>query len=97
MHPPNYTLYLVTDTPAAYRDSFLASIEAAVAGGATIVQYRPTTETRRELYKTGLALRALLKRLRVPLIIHDHVDLALALDADGVHVGQNDQIGRAHV
>jgi thiamine-phosphate pyrophosphorylase len=89
-HHPDYTLYMVTDAPPAYRHGFLASVEAAVAGGATIVQYRSGITSRRELYETGAALRDLLKRLRVPLIINDHADLALALDADGVHVGQND-------
>ena len=88
-----YTLYHVTDTPAAYRHGFLASIEAAVAGGVTIVQYRAeitAAKNKRELYETAAALRDLLKPLAVPLIINDHVDLALALDADGVHVGQTD-------
>ena len=90
MPPANYTLYLITDAPASYRHGFLASIEAAIAGGVTIVQYRSDAKSKRELYETALPLRDLLKRLDVPLIINDHVDLALALDADGVHVGQND-------
>jgi len=89
-HHPDYTLYMVTDAPSAYRHGFLASVEAAVAGGVTIVQYRADGKSKRELYETGALLRDLLKRLDVPLIINDHVDLALALDADGVHVGQND-------
>ena len=93
MHPPDYTLYHVTDAPASYRRDFLASIEAAIAGGVTIVQYRAeltAAKNKRELYETGAALRDLLKRLGVPLIINDHADLALALDADGVHIGQTD-------
>ena len=90
MKHPDYTLYMVTDAPAAYRRGFLASVEEAVAGGVSIVQYRATEGSRRELYDTGLLLRDLLARLRVPFIINDHVDLALALDADGVHIGQSD-------
>ena len=93
MKHPDYTLYMVTDAPSAYRHGFLASVEAAIAGGVTIVQYRAditAAKSKRELYETGAALRDLLKRLGVPLIINDHADLALALDADGVHVGQND-------
>jgi len=93
MPAADYTLYLITDAPASYPHGFLASIEAAIAGGATIVQYRADiadTKSKRALYETALPLRDLLKRLNVPLIINDHVDLALALDADGVHVGQTD-------
>jgi len=86
----DYTLYLVTDAPERYPHGLLAGVEAAVAGGASIVQYRATTGTRCHLYETALALRDLLRPRQVPLIINDQVDLALAIDADGVHVGQND-------
>lgn len=86
----DYTLYMVTDVESAYRHGFLPSIEAAIAGGVSLVQYRTDGGTKRELYETGLRLRDLLKHLGAPLIINDHVELALALDADGVHVGQGD-------
>jgi thiamine-phosphate pyrophosphorylase len=86
----NYTLYLVTDAPEHYPHGLLAGVEAAVAGGASIVQYRATTGTRCHLYETARALCDLLRPRHVPLIINDQVDLALAIDADGVHVGQND-------
>jgi thiamine-phosphate pyrophosphorylase len=86
----DYTLYLVTDTPERYPDGLLASVEAAVVGGASIVQYRTTTGTRRQLYETARALHDLLRPRGVPLIINDQVDLALAIEAEGVHVGQND-------
>ncbi|MDR2676374.1 MAG: thiamine phosphate synthase [Opitutaceae bacterium] len=87
----DYSLYMVTDVAPAYRHGLTASVEAAVAGGVTVVQFRADGGSKRELYETGLALRDLLRRLGVPLIINDHVDLALALDADGVHVGQGDR------
>ena len=90
MTVPDYTLYLVTDAPARYPRDLLAGVEDAVAGGASIVQYRATSGTRRELYDSARALAALLRPRGVPLIINDHVDLALAVSADGVHVGQND-------
>jgi len=90
MRATDYTLYLVTDAPQRYPHGLLAGVEAAVAGGASIVQYRATTGTRRHLYETACALRDLLRPHGVPLIINDHVDLALAIDADGVHVGQTD-------
>jgi thiamine-phosphate pyrophosphorylase len=90
MNVPDYTLYLVTDAPERYPHGLLAGVEAAVAGGASIVQYRATTGTRRQLYETAHALSALLRPRNVPLIINDQVDLAIAVDAEGVHVGQND-------
>lgn len=86
----DYRLYLVTDRPAAYRHGLLAGVEAALAGGVTLVQYRATTGTRREHYDTALALRVMLRARGLPLIINDAVDLALAVDAEGVHVGQAD-------
>jgi thiamine-phosphate pyrophosphorylase len=87
---PDYTLYLVTDQAARYAHGLLASVEAAVSGGASIVQYRATHGTKRELYDTALALHELLQSRGVPLIINDHLDLALAVDAEGVHLGQQD-------
>ena len=90
MNEADYTLYLVTDAPERYPHGLLAGVEAAIAGGVSIVQYRATSGTKRHLYETACTLRALLRSHRVPLIINDQVDLALAVDADGVHVGQND-------
>lgn len=90
MSKVDYTLYLVTDAPERYAHGLLATVEAALAGGVSLVQYRATTGTRRHLYKTARALRDLLRPRHVPLIINDQVDLALAVDAEGVHVGQND-------
>lgn len=90
VNAPDYTVYLVTDAAPAYSHGLLANVEAAVAGGATVVQYRATSGTKRELYETACALRELLRPRGVPLIINDHLDLALAVEADGLHVGQND-------
>jgi len=90
MNQVDYTVYLVTDAPDRYAHGLLAGVEAALAGGVSIVQYRAITGTRRHLYETARSLRNLLRPHHVPLIINDQVDLALAVDADGVHVGQND-------
>lgn len=86
----DYTLYLVTDAPARYARPWLDEVAAAIAGGASVVQYRATTGTKRELYEAATTLHALTRRHGVPLIINDHVDLALAVNAEGVHLGQND-------
>lgn len=90
MNAPDYSLYLVTDAPEQYTGPMLENVEAAISGGVTMVQFRSTGGTKRELYATALEIRDLVRARGVPLIINDHVDLALAVDADGVHVGQND-------
>lgn len=86
----HYRLYAVTDRPSSYAGGLLAGVEAAVAGGVTLVQYRPTTGCKREWYHEALALHEMLMVRKVPLIINDHLDLALAIDAEGLHVGQDD-------
>lgn len=83
-------LYLVTDYPDRYATGLLAGVEAAVSGGVTLVQYRADIGTTREHYETALALKSLLRPYNVPLIINNYVDLALAVEADGVHIGQKD-------
>ncbi|MDR2844707.1 MAG: thiamine phosphate synthase, partial [Puniceicoccales bacterium] len=86
----DFSLYLVTDAPNRCRLGLLDTVAAAVAGGVTLVQYRGVHEDARVRYEEALALRDLLRPLSVPLIINDHADLALAVDADGLHVGQQD-------
>ncbi|MFT3784131.1 MAG: thiamine phosphate synthase [Nibricoccus sp.] len=90
MSQADYTVYLVTDAPERYTNGLLTGVEQALAGGVSMVQYRATAGTRRHLYATACALRDLLRPRGVPLIINDQVDLAMAVDAEGVHVGQND-------
>jgi thiamine-phosphate pyrophosphorylase len=82
-------LYAVTpdisDTP-----QLLAKVEAALAGGARLLQYRNKTASPALRLVQGRALLALCWQYQVPLIINDHLDLALALDAHGLHVGVDD-------
>jgi thiamine-phosphate pyrophosphorylase len=85
-----YSLYLVTDKRLSLGRSNLEIIKAAVAGGVTVVQLRDKEATTRELYEEGLKIRDFLQERRIPLIINDRLDIALALDADGVHLGQDD-------
>jgi len=85
------SLYLVTDTrQCGGPDGVVATVRAAVTGGVTAVQLRDPRATTRELVDLGHALVELLRPLGVPLIVDDRVDVALAIDADGVHVGQQD-------
>ena len=86
----DYSLYLVTDRALSLGRSNLAVIKAAVEGGATLVQLREKEATTREFYQEGLKIRAYLKGINIPLVINDRIDIALALDAEGVHLGQGD-------
>jgi thiamine-phosphate pyrophosphorylase len=65
-------------------------VAQAVSGGVTMVQLREKDCTTREFLEQARALKALLAPLGVPLVINDRIDIALAVDADGVHVGQTD-------
>ena len=83
-------LYLVTDRGLSRGRRNLDIIRAAVAGGVTMVQLREKETTTREFYQEGLKIKEFLGEHNVPLIINDRLDIALALDAEGVHVGQDD-------
>ena len=85
-----YRLCVVTDRDLARGRSLLDVVGAAVKGGATMVQLREKTATTRDFLDQARTLKALLRPLGVPLIINDRVDIALAVEADGVHVGQSD-------
>ncbi|KAF2400902.1 TMP-TENI-domain-containing protein [Trichodelitschia bisporula] len=89
---PDYTLYLVTDsTPAILGDRNLKTIVAeAMFGGVSIVQYRDKTSDTGALIRTARELHAITKSKGVPLLINDRVDVALAMGAEGVHIGQDD-------
>lgn len=83
-------LYLVTDEAAKCRHSLLETVQRAVDGGVTIVQYRSTNPDAGTCYREALPIRDFLASRGVPFIINNRIDLALALDADGVHIGQRD-------
>ncbi|WP_454918928.1 thiamine phosphate synthase [Xanthobacter sediminis] len=84
------TLYLVTDPRLTAARGLEATVEAAVKGGATLVQLRDPDAHGRALVEQARALKALLQPLGIPLIVNDRVDVAVAADADGVHLGQDD-------
>ena len=83
-------LYLVTDEAACLGRDFFWVIEEAVKGGVTMVQLREKTLGTRDFIDRAKRLKDLLEPYNVPLIINDRIDIALAVDADGVHVGQSD-------
>jgi thiamine-phosphate pyrophosphorylase len=86
----DYSLYLVTDRALSLGRSNFEVIKKAVGGGVTLVQLREKEATTRVFYQEGLEIRGYLKTRNIPLIINDRIDIALALDADGVHLGQED-------
>lgn len=86
----DYSLYLVTDRALSLGRSNLEIIEAATSGGATLVQLREKEASTREFYQEGLKIKEYLEAAHIPLIINDRIDIALALDADGIHLGQED-------
>ena len=83
-------LYLVTDRELSRGRELEWIVAEAVKGGATMVQLREKDVTTREFIELARRLKPILKEAGVPLIINDRVDVALAVDADGVHIGQSD-------
>ena len=83
-------LYLVTDRDLSLGRSLEEVVSEAVAGGVTMVQLREKDAATGEFVELGRRLMSVLKPLGVPLLINDRVDVALAVDADGVHIGQSD-------
>jgi len=94
MSKPSYLktwkLYVVTDEKLSKGRSHVEVAERAIRGGADVIQLRDKTASSGELYQIALALKKLTLDMKVPLIINDRLDIALAVDADGLHVGQDD-------
>lgn len=86
----NWSLYVITDAKLSHGRSHLEVIRAAIAGGATVVQYREKTAPTRQMIEEARALRELTRQAGIPFIVNDRVDIALAVEADGIHVGQDD-------
>ena len=86
----DYTLYFITDTTYASVDEMITRVEAAVRGGAGIVQLREKDRSTREYIEIAERVHKVTKKAGVPLIIDDRLDVALAMGAEGVHVGSSD-------
>jgi len=88
----DYSLYLVTDSgllsPTA--NSFEDHVSQLIEGGVTVVQCREKTLPTADFVQRGKRLLEITRPKGIPLIINDRIDVALAIDADGVHVGQDD-------
>ena len=83
-------IYLVTDNPSSYTGDFVEAVEQAIDGGVTIVQYRDTQSDDRTIFSRVLRLQKMLRAKKIPLIINNRADIAIAVNAEGVHIGQTD-------
>ena len=86
----DYSVYLVTDRRDKTDDEFLSIIEEAIIGGTSIVQLREKTASTKEFYDLALKVKEITSKYDVPLLINDRIDIALAVDCEGVHIGQDD-------
>ncbi|MFA8451399.1 MAG: thiamine phosphate synthase [Bacteroidales bacterium] len=90
MNHCDLSLYLVTDRNLSLDRPIEYIVEEAVKGGATVVQLREKDVSSKDFYTIALSLKQLLAPYNIPLIINDRLDIALAVDAEGLHIGQSD-------
>ena len=83
-------LYFITDSTGYEEKKFLDQIEQAILGGVTFLQLREKEKSTRAYIELAEKVHQITKRYKIPLIIDDRVDVAMAIDAEGVHVGQSD-------
>ena len=86
----DYGLYLCTDRHTNGRLDFLQTIEQAIQGGCSVVQLREKECSTREFYRQAADVKTLTRQYNIPLIINDRIDVCMAANADGVHLGQED-------
>ena len=84
------SLYFITDSTGFTEEEFLRRTEAALQGGVTFLQIREKDKMTREYLALAQKVHALTRKYKVPLIIDDRLDIAMAIDAEGVHLGQSD-------
>ena len=90
MNNIDYSLYLVTDRDLLKGRNLTEVIEEAILGGTSIVQLREKYASSLEFYEIAKEVKKITDKYNVPLIINDRIDIALAIDASGVHLGQSD-------
>ena len=86
----NYSLYLVTDRGLLGDKDLAKTVEQAIQGGVTVVQVREKNLSSAEFYQVALVIKDVTEKYGVPLIVNDRADIALAVDAAGLHIGQED-------
>ncbi|WP_282126893.1 thiamine phosphate synthase [Marinifilum flexuosum] len=90
MNREDLNLYLVTDKELANGKALEDIVEEAVKGGVSMVQIREKEANSKDFYQLADTVKKVLEKYKVPLIINDRLDIALAVDADGLHIGQSD-------
>jgi len=86
----DYSIYLVTDRDLMSTETLEEAVEQAIVGGCTLVQLREKDCSAHDFYNTAVKIKEITDKYNVPLLINDRLDIALAVDAAGVHVGQSD-------
>ena len=86
----DYTLYLVTDRQLMSCDSLTEAVEQAILGGCTMIQLREKEVSALDFYNLAVAVKQVTDKYHIPLIINDRIDIAMAVQATGVHIGQHD-------
>jgi thiamine-phosphate pyrophosphorylase len=90
LNPDALLLYLCTDRVLARGRPITQAVEAAIAGGVTMVQLREKDASTREFYEIALEVQKITKKHNIPLVVNDRLDIALAIGAEGLHLGQSD-------
>ncbi|WP_353095173.1 thiamine phosphate synthase [Tissierella praeacuta] len=86
----DYTLYLITDRELMSTEKLETAVEQGILGGCTLVQLREKDCSSLEFFEIAIKIKEITDKYQVPLIINDRIDIALAVDAAGVHIGQSD-------
>lgn len=86
----DYSVYLVTDHKGKTDEEILNIIEEAIKGETGLVQLREKTASTKDFYELAMKVKEITSKYNVPLIINDRIDIALAVDSEGVHIGQDD-------
>ena len=85
----DYTLYLVTDRSLMSTATLIEAVEQAILGGCTMIQLREKNISSLDFYRQSVEVKKVTEQYHVPFIINDRIDIAMAVNADGVHIGQS--------
>ncbi|MDO5517179.1 MAG: thiamine phosphate synthase [Clostridium sp.] len=86
----DYSIYLVTDRDLMSTETLEEAVEEAIKGGCTLIQLREKNCSSLDFYTTAVNVKKITDKYNIPLLINDRLDIAMAVDAAGVHVGQSD-------